>query len=365
MVSSLVFFAQSLIGDGRYRMIRERELCERGFKEYAPQFLGTKAPRSLLFCVPEHCNIGDHAIAFAERRMLLSESSRPLLEFSGDMAKVLRCVQKYVTPEDTIYLHGGGNMGTLYQNEERYRCDILSLVPHNKIVLFPQTISYEDTPKSQQYLRHTQTIYGRCKKNLNLFAREEVSLERMNAYYVKNSVCITPDIVLSLTDQVESDPASRTGILLCMRNDVEKTTSISAQTILETAAQATGETVSYTDTTIDNKFAPISKERGEKLVIDKFNEFRKAKLVITDRLHGMIFSAVTGTPCIAMNNSTGKVGFEYQWLKDFPYIAFAHSAEETVNLIPQVLQQTVSSAEATALLKGLSPAFNPLRELID
>ncbi|OZG62119.1 Polysaccharide pyruvyl transferase [Bifidobacterium hapali] len=218
------------------------------------------------------------------------------------MTKMLRCVHEFVTPEDVIFLHGGGNMGSLYWQEECYRCDIISMLPHNKIVLFPQTISYDDTPESQRCLKHTQHVYGR-HRNLHLVARETVSYSRMREYYPNNDVRLTPDIVLSLTDQATANPADRKGVLLCMRNDAEKTTSDSAQRRLEAAVTASGESWTYTDTTVPNTFAPISKERGEELVLGKFDEFRHARLVITDRLHGMIFSAVTGTPCIAMNNS--------------------------------------------------------------
>lgn len=364
MRSSLALALQSLIGDGRYRMIRDKSLCEDGYTALAPQFRNTPSPRNLLFCVPEHCNIGDHAIAYAERRMLLAQSDRPLLEFAGNMTMVLRCVKEFVTPDDVIFLHGGGNMGTLYQYEERYRCDLISLLPHNRIVLFPQTISYDDTSSSQRFLHHTQHVYGKKGKDLHLFAREETSYARMSEYYPRNDVRLTPDVVLSLTGHATADSAKRSGILLCMRNDVEKTTSSSAQARLEAAARATGEAVAYTDTTIDNKYMPISKERGEELVLGKFAEFSKAQLVITDRLHGMIFSAVTGTPCIAMNNSTGKVGFEYQWLRDFPYIAFAQNADEATALVPSMAGMRVTPAEATTLLKGLSPRFESLRELI-
>lgn len=36
--------------------------------------------------------------------------------------------------------------------------------------------------------------------------------------------------------------------------------------------------------------------------INKYIKFRECELVITDRIHGMIFAAITGTPCIALSN---------------------------------------------------------------
>ena len=54
----------------------------------------------------------------------------------------------------------------------------------------------------------------------------------------------------------------------------------------------------------------------------KLDEFRKSKLVVTDRLHGMLFAAITGTPCIALGNSSGKVKGVYDWLTHLDYIQY-------------------------------------------
>ena len=361
-MSSFTLALRSLIGDGRYHILREKATCAEGYQRYADLFRRTPSPRSILLCCPEHCNIGDHAIAYAERRML-GRLDRPVLSFCGNMTLLLTCIREFVTPDDVIFLHGGGNMGTLYQWEEQYRCDIISLLPHNRIVLFPQTISYDDTADSHRYLRHTQRVYSR-HHDLHLIARETVSLSRMREYYPHNDVRLTPDIVLSLTDQATADPAQRSGVLLCMRNDVEKTTSATATHRLEAAAKATGQPVAFTDTTIPDSCWPVSEQHGEELVLGKFDEFRHARLVITDRLHGMIFSAVTGTPCIAMNNSNGKVGFEYQWLKDFPYIHFANNPDEAVSLVHKALNTQTTLSDAQRLLSGLTPKFAPLEELL-
>lgn len=50
--------------------------------------------------------------------------------------------------------------------------------------------------------------------------------------------------------------------------------------------------------------------------------FSKSQLVITDRLHGMIFAYITGTPAIVLPNSNFKVEKCYEWIKDCGYIKF-------------------------------------------
>ena len=72
----------------------------------------------------------------------------------------------------------------------------------------------------------------------------------------------------------------------------------------------------------------------------KFDEFRRARLVITDRLHGMIFAAITGTPCIALNNSSGKVeGVWSLWLRHLDYVKFVREAAEIPALLDAMLRK--------------------------
>ena len=354
------YAVKELFGDGRLRMWTQHAACEEGLRLHGAKFaVIADTPKNILTCCPDHCNIGDHAIAVAERR-LLAASARPCLSFDGDSTAILSCLRKYCTPDDVIYLHGGGNMGTLYQREEDYRLRLISLMKRNRIVLFPQTISYEDTEASQRYLRHTQKIYA-SHPDLHLVAREQVSYERMKEAYPDCDVRLTPDVVLSIQGEDDAPFDQRHGVLLCMRNDVEKVSDNAAQRLLEHVAASVSDQWRYTDTTISDDHYPVSRAFGEQLVADKWAEFKKARLVITDRLHGMIFSAITGTPCVALNNSNGKVGFEYEWLKDVPYIAFARTVDEVPQLVDQVMQVTDPEFPAT----WFAGQFRPLTELID
>ena len=67
--------------------------------------------------------------------------------------------------------------------------------------------------------------------------------------------------------------------------------------------------VKETSTVVDENI-PIG--MSELYVYNKLTEFASARLVITDRLHGLIFSAITNTPCIAFDNLSGKVHGTYR-----------------------------------------------------
>lgn len=358
MKDRLTGIAKDIIGDDKFALLRYRNRANAGLREYGEQFEATVGtPRSILTCCPHHGNIGDQAIALAEWRMLGSVQ-HPVLSFGGDTTALLLCLQRYASQKDTIYLHGGGNMGTLYRNEEEYRLRLISARHNNRIVLFPQTMSYGDSEDDRRFLRHTQRVYG-AHPDLHLFAREQVTYGRMKAAYPDNDVQLVPDIVLSVSGEDNADFASRQGILLCMRNDVEQVLGNDSHRLFEELARDLGMDWRYTDTTVQTH-GPITQQEGERLVYGKWNEFSSARLVITDRLHGMIFSAVTGTPCVALNNSNGKVGYEYEWLKDVPYVAFASAVDE----VPQLAQQVLQVSDPKFPSDWFAKQFAPLTSLI-
>ena len=67
----------------------------------------------------------------------------------------------------------------------------------------------------------------------------------------------------------------------------------------------------------------------EKILSNKLEEFAKSKVVITDRLHGMIFCVLTKTPCIVISNNNHKIKKTYMdWLQDVKWIKYY----DTINI---------------------------------
>jgi pyruvyl transferase EpsI len=104
----------------------------------------------------------------------------------------------------------------------------------------------------------------------------------------------------------------------------------------------------------------ITKENRMKAVRNKMEEFAKSKLVITDRLHGMIFAAITETPCIVFSNYNHKVKGTYEWIKYLPYIKYIESVEEAKKYIPELLKMDNCKFDN----KPLQPYFDKLAEVI-
>lgn len=283
---------------------------------------------------PDHINLGDQAIILAESEFVSSLDAN-ICPVYVPMPLLMRGRQNImanlVKRDDILLGVGGGNMGDTYMEEELCRRKFIQEFPDNKIVLFPQTIHFSDNPTGKSELKKTVAIYSE-HKDLTLIAREKTSYEKMLRDFPKNKVLLTPDIVLSISHSTPH--LQRHGALLCLRSDLEgKLSADDKQTITELCQKYFG-TITHTDTLSTSKlFALHSKKNA---VINKLAEFKAAKFVITDRLHGMVFSAITGTPCVALTNYNHKVTGTYEWIKHLPYIKFCSDISELDTLLKQL-----------------------------
>lgn len=294
------------------------------FKIYALPILKQKIsnPNAVfLVMTPEHSNLGDHAIAKAITSML-KEHDIEFIEITGFKLSLLENRSfLWVLKGRDICINGGGNLGTLWYSVERQFRKIIKNNLKNAIVLFPNTIFYEDTEWGNTERDKSVEVYG-THKHLHLYAREEVSYKEMSSLY--ENVKLVPDMVLSLN---ECRPDTiRSGCLLCLRNDIERTRTEEEDLCIEQQArQVFGDNVRRTDMCAGY---PIPVDRRDEELEKKFSEFRNAELIITDRLHGMIFAAITGTPCIVIDSKSPKVKGCYEWIKDLDYIRFADNVDD-------------------------------------
>lgn len=287
----------------------------RSLKKQLTADFNKNPPTVFLVMTPEHGNLGDHAIAYAETEML-KKNGINYIEITDAQ---LREWQYYhlldVMNGHPILIHGGGYLGTLWFNAEKLLREIIRNCPKSDILCLPNTIFYEDSPTGRKEFEKSKKIYNR-HKSLWLYAREKTSYETMHNAYC--NVKLVPDMVLSLNKS--SEKYERHGCLLCLRSDCEKTrTDEQEQIIRKQASLLFGNNIRDTDMVENDR---ITVEEREDALERKFAEFAQAELVITDRLHGMIFCAVTGTPCIVIDSKSPKVRGCYEWIRHLDYIKF-------------------------------------------
>jgi pyruvyl transferase EpsI len=100
----------------------------------------------ILIDTPAHGNLGDQAIALAEQKFIREMLGLDFYELTKEDYLVgKKALSKVIRREDMLLIHGGGFLGTLWQNEEDIFLSILKEFSSNKIVVFPQTVFFEDS----------------------------------------------------------------------------------------------------------------------------------------------------------------------------------------------------------------------------
>ena len=113
---------------------------------------------------------------------------------------------------------------------------------------------------------------------------------------------------------------------MSLRHDQERTrTEEQEASILRQVAELFGDQIRESDMVTDYCIPVADRERE---LQNKFDLFASSELVVTDRLHGMVFCAITGTPCIVLDSRSPKVRGCYEWIRELPYIRFAEDASQ-------------------------------------
>ncbi len=303
---------------------------------------------------PEYGNLGDCAIAYAEKqffkregRTLIEVTERQCRRYAGRLARTIR-------PGALIALQGGGNLGGQYRDQEAIRDWAIRRFPRNRMVLFPQTLHFPGAPGDEAQKAALAALYGGHRR-LTLFAREAHSFAEMRALF-SNPIGLAPDIVMSLPPW-EAEQTARTGVLIILRNDVEARLDAGQFFAVKNELGRRGHRIEFADTLLPGD---VPLEDREQALEQMLRRIASAKLVVTDRLHGMIFSALAGTPCVALGNYNHKLSGCYEWLKPLDYIAFCDGAETFGAALDRL---DLAGAHSCAGL-DLAGAFEALRDAI-
>ena len=302
-------------------------------------------------------NIGDNKIAIAISTFAQQYFSEyRFMEVTiGDFPCARPALQKYIKKKDLIFLTGGGNLGDAYPRAENTRQEVVSRWKKNTKIVFPQTIDFSDTAEGHDLLEKAKKIYV-PENNVIIFSREAESDRAAKKFFQCESYLV-PDIVLTCNEQknIPRDNAA----LLCFRDDKEGTLDESAKNAISKALSEMRIQIRTTDLQLPYH---VSANQRNSEVAQKLDEIRKASLLITDRLHGMVFAAITGTPCIAFSNYNHKVKGTYEWISYLPYIKYAESVTEAIGWIPTLMGMKECHYDNTPLLPYFSKLVQVVRE---
>lgn len=306
-----------------------------------------KGPCIYYLDAPDYGNLGDQAIAVAIKKYAQKEFPNYVFVeiLYNQLPAYSRCLKKNIKEEDVIFLTGGGNMGNVYRIYEATRRYVIEQFKKNTIIVFPQSINYTDTFFGKVSFWRSKIIYSKHKK-LIICAREKNSYEIMVMAYKRNKVILVPDIAFSLLPSAKIYKSNTVGI--CFRDDGERALSDELRMKITQEVEFAGR-VSVIDT-IDStkKYTETSREKE---VMEKITQIAQCKVLITDRLHAMIFAIITQTPCIVIKNNNYKITGTVEWLKEQANVVFF---DEHHSIIEQI-----------ATITNNSGIFEPNYELLD
>lgn len=296
-----------------------------------PKLSLSERSKILLVGIPIHDNLGDHLLAEAGVRLLADIApDRTVHDISTEEYMLnRRSIIESLNPADYVFVAGGGWMGDSWPNDEMMIRDIVeSLSPICTVIILPQTIHYQ----SRGGLFESGCQFWGAVSNTYVCAREnqsyQVAIEELG---ISSDHCLLlPDIGL-LYEPENQRGVARKGALVCLRSDREALTSKRDRDQYIRLLESRFGVVNSISTLTKRVVSP---QRRNKIINAKIAQFGAAEIVVTDRLHGMIFSVLAGTPCIALNNITGKVfGVKEKWLSGYPGVVIANDAQNVESLL--------------------------------
>ncbi|ATF41225.1 exopolysaccharide biosynthesis protein [Weissella paramesenteroides] len=213
---------------------------------------------------------------------------------------------------------------------------------------------FENNEDGEIEKQKSQEAY-RKNPNLVLVARDAQSFHRMQSTF-DNPVIFTPDMVLYM--KPVNWNFNRNGALFVLRHDSEK---VVKKSTIDNIKDILGNErpVKRVDTVLDEpqKITPVTREA---LFDSELELFSHQEIIITDRWHAMVFSVLTGTPCLLFGNSYGKGQHAYfDWLEHINWVSYTDK-EDT----ERIKRQINAVMEVKTHAYDLIPDFKQLHDLI-
>lgn len=246
----------------------------------------------------------------------------------------LLCLKIKVRNTDLFLGHSGYFMVDHHTGWKMFT-NMMHYFPNNKMVILPQTVNFY-TPCVKE---HVAGCFSK-NKNVLLLCRDKVSFEISHKLFPTTDLLLFPDIVTSLIGTKKYE-GKREGILFCMRDDVEA--FYSPKQIDDLMARFGKIRMEKMDTTLHGVSRKYVNENRNKLICNIIDKIATYKVVITDRYHGTIFSAIASTPVIVINSADHKLSSGVNWFpKDIfgDNIQFANNLDEAYMKANQMLTNT-------------------------
>ncbi len=303
-----------------------------------------------IFDFPDHPNVGDSAIWLGMMAFLRQHRLGPVVWI--DVMKRGQHVLPDLPFPCTLLINGGGNLGDLWDTNQRYREAVIARYPGHRIIQLPQSVLFQSADAEQQWVEACHS-HG----DLHVIVRDEDSQARCG-HLPGDRLHLCPDMALFLGHLPRPCPPA-TDIVHLLRTDQEMATP------QEAGSQESGSLQDWMeepDSTLRQELRSVQDFQGrlshrgsrlqrlrtgllqieQRLGLARLGsdpltaylrhrqrfytlvaserlgrgcrQLTRGKVVITDRLHAHLLCLMMAIPHIYLDNSYGKISaFSRTW----------------------------------------------------
>ncbi|MDF2945091.1 MAG: glycosyl transferase family 2 [Herbinix sp.] len=303
-------------------------------------------------------DLKDHHIAISEMEYLQNTfPDYSIIEITASEYLTVRHMLSFIIKNrDLICIPGGGNMENVNSLAECIRGDVMKKYRNNRKVIFPQTIHYDSSEDGILQLIRDQSFIKKCK-NVTLCVREQSSYELAKQYFECNVVMI-PDILL-YSNYNKRFCFERMGAVLLLHNDIEGALSRQDKLLIGSVVQQYIKNIQFNDTILNSNISVFDRKE----VITSFvKKIAKAKMVVTDHLHGMLFCVITQTPCIVLPDYKEKIEEVYEWVSKLGYIKMISNVSELDEAVQEFSRIKNIEYDNSGIMEGFDVLTKILQE---
>ena len=190
-----------------------RQLMDQ-FAQVVGGFVEPGAPYALLD-FPDHPNVGDSAIYTGELEFFDNHVGRPA-DYVCALTTYRRDVEEFC-PEGPLFIHGGGNFGSVWRKHQAFRYDILEHYRDRKVIQLGQSVHYQknDTAELEKMARLIDQ-----HPDFTMLVRDKPSYEFVEKHF-NCAVHMSPDAAHNMWHLPPAQP--EVDIFSLLRDDKEKT----------------------------------------------------------------------------------------------------------------------------------------------
>lgn len=335
---------------------------------------------------PNHLNIGDNLIWLGEIFYLtdVAKTKITYVSTNKDFCPELLDRENGNSP---ILLHGGGNLGDLWSDYQKFREHIISKYHDRPIAILPQSIYFGNSDN----LKFASKIFN-SHPNLTIFVRDNYSFEIAQKHFYNCHIIKSPDMAFQMLGMpgLARNTKYQKNILYLNRQDKEISKSLDVGWEIPNLINEDWVSLNwlYRETTTNppawywqipgsvkffreswqkrlsnpqmwmsrilwQKSHPYSYKlksiynpemhlKSWSLMHSGVFQFNQYKLIITNRLHGHILCLLLGIPHVFLANSYYKNEAFYQtWTLQIPWCRFVKEKSEIKQAIQEISSESI------------------------